>query len=135
MDDSYNANPDSLRAALEWLAEYPCAGRRWAVLGDMLEMGEGGPGVHAEFGRSIAGLGGIGLMTRGPLGSEMAAAAKKAGAYEALHFEGHRQLAAALRERLGGGDLILVKGSRGMKMEKVIEALEEAIGASREAIG
>jgi len=134
MDDSYNANPDSLRAALDWLGEVPCTGRRWAVLGDMLEMGEAGPRVHEEFGRRLAERANVGLFAYGPLCAGMAAEARENGLAVARHFDDHEALAAALLEALSDGDLLLVKGSRGMKMEKVIEALERSLGRRREAI-
>ncbi len=130
MDDSYNANPDSLRAALGWLKEFPAGGRRWAVLGDMLELGDQELKVHRGLGNEIAQMGGIGLRTYGPLAGEMS---KAAGASQA-NFDDHGKLAADLLSRLAEGDVILVKGSRGMEMEKVIEALERATGLSREAM-
>jgi len=134
LDDSYNANPDSLRAALEWLLDFPCRGRRWAVLGDMLELGEGGARAHEEFGRGIAERGGLELLCLGALCAGMATAAREMGLARARHFDDHAALASALLERLAPGDIILVKGSRGMEMEKVIEALESATGLSREAV-
>jgi UDP-N-acetylmuramyl pentapeptide synthase len=134
MDDSYNANPDSLRAALRWLAETPCEGRRWALLGDMLEMGPGGENVHREMGREVAQMGGIGLMTLGPLAAAMTEGGETAGLEIAQKFENHTSLATALLEKLGKGDVILVKGSRGMEMEKIIEIMENATGLSRKAI-
>jgi len=134
MDDSYNANPDSLRAALKWLAETPCEGRRWALLGDMLELGPRAEDIHRRLGRELAAGEGIGLMTRGPLSAAMAETAREAGLEIALDFDDQAELATALLERLGAGDVILVKGSRGMEMEKVIEELERATGLSREAV-
>ncbi len=130
MDDSYNANPDSLRAALAWLKEFPTEGRRWALLGDMLELGEKEIEVHRALGNEIAQMGGLGLKTYGPLAGELSRAA---GAAQA-NFDDHGKLAADLLSRLGEGDVILVKGSRGMEMEKVISALERATGLSREAM-
>jgi len=134
MDDSYNANPDSLRAALDWLADYPAAGRRWALLGDMLEMGESGPMAHAEFGKKLAEAGTISLMSYGTLSAEMTKAAREKGLASAEHFEEHEALASALIERLRPGDVILVKGSRGLEMERVIGALERLSGQIREAV-
>ncbi len=128
MDDSYNANPDSLRAALEWLSQYPAQGKRWAILGDMLEMGPSGPEVHLAIGREVMALGNIEMMNYGPMAGAMADLAGHGS------FANHEELATALLSRLGEGDLLLVKGSRGMAMEKVIEALERATGNIREAL-
>ncbi len=135
VDDSYNANPDSLRAALTWLAEAPLppSARRWAALGDMLELGERGAALHRELGAAAAGLGIDGLLACGPLCAELVAGARDAGLL-AEHFPDSVALAAALPDRLQNGDLLLVKGSRGMAMEKVIAALAEATGASRERV-
>jgi len=133
VDDSYNANPDSLRAALAWLAAAPAGGRRWAVLGDMLELGAAGAALHRAVGEEAAARGGLaGLLALGPLSAELVAAAR-AGGLAAEHFADHAALAAALVARLGPGDLVLVKGSRGMAMETVIAALERAAGRQREA--
>jgi len=128
MDDSYNANPDSLRAALEWLSQYPAKGKRWAILGDMLEVGPSGPEVHLEIGREVVEMVNIKMMNYGAMAGTMA---ELAGHHT---FANHEDLAAALLAELGEGDLILVKGSRGMEMEKVIEALERVTGNSREAL-
>ncbi|MBC8366564.1 UDP-N-acetylmuramoyl-tripeptide--D-alanyl-D-alanine ligase [bacterium] len=128
MDDSYNANPDSLRAALNWLSEYPAQGKRWAILGDMLEMGPRGPEVHLEIGREVAAMGNIEMMNYGSMAGAMAELAGHRS------FANHEDLASVLLTELAEGDLLLVKGSRGMAMEKVIEALESATGNSREAL-
>lgn len=135
VDDSYNANPDSMRAALAWLAGAPAGGKRWAVLGDMLELGAAGPAAHRALGAETAVRGGLaGLLACGPLCAELVDAAR-AGGLAAEHFADPEALAAALGPRLGAGDLILVKGSRGMAMERVIAALERALGRAREARG
>jgi len=132
VDDSYNANPDSMRAALAWLASAPAGGRRWAALGDMLELGAAGPAAHRALGAEAAARGGLaGLLACGPLCAELVAAAR-AGGLAAGHYPDPETLAAALAPQLGAGDLILVKGSRGMAMERVIAALEQAAGQARE---
>lgn len=135
VDDSYNANPDSMRAALSWLEEapLPAGSRRWAVLGDMLELGEKSAALHRELGEEAARLGIDGLLACGPLCAELVAGAREAG-LAAEHYRDASALSAALPERLADGDLILVKGSRGMAMEDVITALAEATGASRERV-
>jgi UDP-N-acetylmuramoyl-tripeptide--D-alanyl-D-alanine ligase len=134
MDDSYNANPNSLRAALEWLREAPASGRRWAVLGDMLELGDQGPELHAECGRDAARGGIHELAATGPLCRHMIDAAHEAGMTHARHFDDWEALAAMLLRRLGDGDLVLVKGSRGMAMERILDYLEKERGQPREVL-
>ncbi|MBN2171127.1 MAG: UDP-N-acetylmuramoyl-tripeptide--D-alanyl-D-alanine ligase [Candidatus Krumholzibacteriota bacterium] len=134
MDDSYNANPDSLRAALRWLGEAPAAGRRWAALGDMLELGERSPALHRAVGEEAAGLGLDGLLAVGPLSRELVAGARAAGLASARHHDDLGSLAADLAAVLGPGDLLLVKGSRGMAMEGVLDALEASLGRRREEL-
>jgi UDP-N-acetylmuramoyl-tripeptide--D-alanyl-D-alanine ligase len=113
IDDSYNANPDSVRAAIDVLAS--CQGPTALVLGDMGEVGEQGPGFHAEVGRYARERGVSVLMA---LGSATPAAVKAFGE-GGRHFEGIEELVDATR----GVSTILVKGSRFMKMERVVAAL------------
>ena len=120
VNDCYNANPMSMRAAIEDLTKTATA-RRVAVLGDMLELGrEAGPGLHREVG-AYASMHGVDLLvTVGPLAAEMAAA---------FGGEAHRVPdAQAAGELLGGllreGDTVLVKGSRGVGLERVAQVLE-----------
>ena len=118
LDDTYNANPASLAAGLEVLAA--AQGERWLVLGDMGELGADGAALHADAGRRarVAGVGR--LFAVGPLSAE-AAAAFGAGAQ---HFHDQPALIDALREALTGDVTVLVKGSRSMGMERVVQALE-----------
>ncbi|MCB9514886.1 MAG: UDP-N-acetylmuramoyl-tripeptide--D-alanyl-D-alanine ligase [Candidatus Latescibacteria bacterium] len=138
VDDSYNANPDSMRAALEWLAAapLPAEARRWAVLGDMLELGDGAADLHRALGERAAVLGTAGaiagLFAYGPLSRALVDAARAAG-LDAAHFDDHAALAEALAARLAPGDLLLVKGSRGMAMETVIRLLERAAARTGES--
>jgi len=121
--DYYNANPASVKAALETLASLTGGRRTVAVLGDMLELGEAGPEAHREIGRTAARLGiGI-LICVGPLARHIAEGARAAGMERGRVFEAGTTAegAALLREHSRPGDTILVKGSRGMKMEKVLE--------------
>ena len=134
MDDSYNANPDSLRAALNWLAEQELGGRRWAVLGDMLELGPDGAARHRELGAEAAELGLDGLWALGPLSAELVEGAREAGLATARHFDSRQDLADALLAELLPGDLILLKGSRGMAMEEVGELLAASRGLERKAL-
>ncbi|MBM3307788.1 MAG: UDP-N-acetylmuramoyl-tripeptide--D-alanyl-D-alanine ligase [Candidatus Eisenbacteria bacterium] len=126
IDDSYNCNPESLRAALETLVAVAAGRPTAAVLGDMLELGPRSAAAHEDAGRLVAGLG-IGVLYA--VGREMQAA--RAGAIaagmspdRARHFTDRRALVDALREGAEGGSLVvLVKGSRGMRMEEVVELL------------
>ncbi len=115
VDDTYNANPDSVRAAIDVLAALP--GPRWLVLGDMGEVGNQGPAFHAEVGgyaqqRSVETLWCAGELMRH-------AAAAFAGA---RHFESVEALIAELKNAPAAASIV-VKGSRFMKMERVVAAL------------
>ncbi|HWX95286.1 MAG TPA: UDP-N-acetylmuramoyl-tripeptide--D-alanyl-D-alanine ligase [Solirubrobacteraceae bacterium] len=131
IDDCYNANPMSMRAAIDDLAETD-ASRRVAVLGDMLELGEDAPRFHREIGAHAAARGLELLVTVGPLAGLMR---------EGFQMEAHSvDDAAAAAELLGGllrpGDAVLVKGSRGVGLELVAETLGSAgDGAPRQDAG
>ena len=129
IDDTYNANPDSARAAIGVLAAAP--GTRVLVLGDMGELGQDGPALHAEIGETARASGVERLYTLGAL-SARATDAFGAGA---RHFERVEDLVAALLGTLGPDTTVLVKGSRFMRMERVVDALVEggeARGVRRE---
>lgn len=117
LDDSYNANPTSLRAGLELLAALP--GRRWLVLGDMAELGPDGARLHAEAGAGARRLGIERLLATGTLAAEAARAFGEGGEV----YESAEQLAAALAPRLDKTISLLVKGSRSARMERVVAAL------------
>ncbi len=116
IDDTYNANPDSMRAAIDVLAELP--GPRLLVMGDMGEVGDQGPQFHDEAGRHARACGIEQLFTLGTQ-SEKAAMAFGRG----RHFKDMTALAAAVVAELPGSGSVLVKGSRFMKMERVVEAI------------
>ncbi len=116
IDDSYNANPDSVDAALVMLASLP--GPRLMVLGDMGEVGDQGPSLHAQAGARAQALGIDALFTLGALSTH--AAVKFTGA---RHFTSMDELIAAARQDAGDYASILVKGSRFMQMEKLVDAL------------
>ena len=123
LDDSYNANPDSMRAALQTLADVPCEGKRVAALGVMAELGEEAEQEHRALGGVVKGAGVDVLVTVGDLA---ALAAESVGSgVEAKSFEDCEQAGSFLKERLESGDLLLVKGSRSAGMEKVIERLND----------
>ncbi len=117
IDDSYNANPDSVRAAIDVLAAAP--GPTLLVLGDMGEVGEQGPQFHAEAGGYARSRGVGGLYALGEL-ARHAVAGFGAGA---RHFESHESLASAAIDAATGGATVLVKGSRFMRMERVVAVL------------
>lgn len=120
LDDTYNANPGSLAAALEVLVALP--GRPWLVLGDMGELGPQAAELHAEAGRQARSVGVERLYAVGEL-SRHAAEAFGAGA---AHFPDMEALVARLRQDIGAGVVALVKGSRSSRMERAVAALREA---------
>jgi len=117
VDDSYNANPDSVRAAIGLLAGLP--GPHWLVLGDMGEVGDQGPAFHAEVGAFALQNNIESLWAVGPLCAHAAAAF----GHRARHFETVEGLIAALVRAPACGS-VLVKGSRFMRMERVVAALK-----------
>lgn len=124
IDDSYNANPGSVAAAIDTLAAG--ADTAWLVLGDMAELGEAGPLLHAEVGAQARRAGLAALWTVGALSREAA----RAFGDGAQHFSDQASLVAALREalraRAGGASLrVLIKGSRSSAMEQVVAALRQ----------
>jgi UDP-N-acetylmuramoyl-tripeptide--D-alanyl-D-alanine ligase len=124
LNDSYNANPDSTLAALAILRDAPITGKRIFVFGDMLELGEAGPAEHAHIGESLTHFRVDVFFAFGPLAAAAVTAAQKSGAkLIARHFSDKHELVAELKKILTDGDGLLVKGSRGMKMEEVLEGL------------
>ena len=128
IDDCYNAAPDSMRVALELLADLP-GGRKWAVLGDMKELGPMAAEWHREVGESAASLGLTGLVTVGELARHVAEGAR-AGLSSGRVFEAgdNEKAVRIIADRLSAGDVVLVKGSRAMKMEAIVRRLEEPSG-------
>jgi UDP-N-acetylmuramoyl-tripeptide--D-alanyl-D-alanine ligase len=128
LDDTYNANPASMRAALDTLRDAPGAGRRFALLGDMLELGAQAETAHRDVGAWVAALPAAGLAAVGP-GMRLAAAeARRAGCPDVATFDAPEAAAAYLAGRAARGDRVLVKGSRGMRMERAVEALLAGLG-------
>ena len=117
IDDSYNANPGSLNAAVDTLAA--AGGESWLVLGDMRELGADELALHAEAGRRAKAAGIARLYAFGPL----SAAAVQAFGAGAEHFGSHAALAEALRAALKPDVRVLVKGSRGSAMDRIVSAL------------
>jgi len=120
VDDTYNANPDSVRAAIDVLAELP--GPHLLVLGDMGEVGNQGPQFHAEVGAYAAEKGIEALFTLGELSLH---AHRALGAQKGQHFADMAAMQAAVSVVWRSVSSILVKGSRFMKMERVVQTLQE----------
>ena len=127
IDDSYNANLQSMRSALETLARLASSNRRFAVLGPMGELGEAADEAHLDVGRLAGSLELDGLFLLGPSADLIAKGARESGLVESrIHIEeNHASLAHTLQTQLSKGDRVLVKGSRAARMERVIELLEE----------
>jgi UDP-N-acetylmuramoyl-tripeptide--D-alanyl-D-alanine ligase len=122
IDDTYNANPDSVRAAIDVLARAP--GRRLLVLGDMGEVGTQGAAFHEEVGIYARDAGIDGLYALG----ELAAVTARAFGGGARHYPRIEDLLADVEGALGPQTALLVKGSRFMQMERVVRSIEAATG-------
>jgi len=127
VDDTYNANPDSVKAAIEVLATLPAP--RLLVLGDMGEVGDQGPQFHAEAGQLASALGIDYLFTLGTLSTSTAAHFEGG-----RHFDDMRSLQTAVLDELPKVGSVLVKGSRFMRMEQVVAAVTELTQHNREAV-
>ena len=125
LNDAYNANADSMLAALETLRALPCAGRRVGVLGDMGELGETSGPAHAEIGARAAEIGLDQLFTVGPRAAEIAASARLSGLSRVAEFAEVEAAASAVKEFVRTGDVVLVKASRAMRLERIIETLSQ----------
>jgi len=128
LDDTYNANPSSLLAALDTLAAGAGAARRVVVLGDMLELGAGAEAAHREAGRAIAAAGVAELIGVGRHARTAVEAARASGLAESHHAATFEDTVVLLLKRLVPGDALLAKGSRGMRMEQVVDALMGRLG-------
>ena len=121
LDDSYNANPDSMKAALRTLVELDTEGKRIAVLGEMRELGSESERGHREIGETTATLGVDQLITIGDAAKLIAEAARSAGLDNVLSARSTTEAARLLGEIAEPGDLVLIKGSRAARTEEVIE--------------
>ena len=119
IEDCYNANPDSMKAALAMFREYPCK-RRFALLGDMLELGDISRAAHEEVGRQAVENKVDYLVTYGEQAKRIAVVAAAKG-LPTLHADTYAQAAETLLQKMQPGDALLVKASRGMALEKVLE--------------
>jgi UDP-N-acetylmuramoyl-tripeptide--D-alanyl-D-alanine ligase len=124
IDDTYNANPGSMKAALQTLQTLRGASRGLFVAGDMLELGHQAEALHHEVGAFAARTGVAALFATGPLASHLAEGARHGGlAADHIHIGSQSDIVQGLRQYMGQGDWILIKGSRGMKMEVVVQAI------------
>ncbi len=132
IDDSYNANPVSVAAALEVLQRTP-ARRRIVVLGDMLELGACSELLHRQVGERIAELKVDVFFAYGEEMRHALLPARDAGLGLAMHFSDKSSLIEALEEIIRDGDVVLVKGSRAVGMEEVVKALVRSFKGNRKA--
>ena len=126
IEDCYNAGPESMEAALRVLGEHKTEGRRIAVLGDMLELGSRTMAEHYRVGRLAVAAANL-VLTYGEHSERIVTGAITGGmsAKFAMHFEDQEDMASTLKRLAKPGDVILFKGSRGMRMEKVLKAFLE----------
>lgn len=121
INDAYNANPLSMRANLRTFAALPGRGKKWAVVGGMRELGETAGQEHAELGRFIDGLHLDGVIAVGELARNVACTAPR----PYYHCLGAADAARILKEHLQPGDRVLLKASRGERLERVLECFKE----------
>jgi len=127
INDAYNANPASTRAALETLKGIEIAGRKIMVMGDMLELGASAERAHREIGRAAVEYGVDMLIAVGELGALVAEGARQAGMSDSdvVLCANVRDVASVLRERASEGDCVLLKASRRVGLEKVLEYMPQ----------
>lgn len=133
VDDSYNSNPRSLLNMVRTIAEAKTKlKRRIVIAGEMLELGPDEAALHREAGREIADAEISQLWGVRGLAAEIVAGAKEAGLAESIFFESSDDAARALVDEIREGDLVLVKGSRGVATDKIVTALRERFPLARE---
>jgi UDP-N-acetylmuramoyl-tripeptide--D-alanyl-D-alanine ligase len=132
IDDTYNANPDSMKAALKTLTKISGGARTVFVAGDMLELGRQAPSLHSQLGRLAAETGISRLYASGAFADVVAAGAREKGLPATSTLTGSREeIVADLIKWLQPGDWVLIKGSRGMAMEKVVQGLKDWAGEKK----
>ena len=130
VDDTYNSNPAALSSVLRTLGVSPASGRKILVMGDMLELGPEETSYHRDAGRQAASAGVQVLVGVGPLSRAAVETGRKAGVAEVHHEPDAASAAREMPRRVMPGDLVVVKGSRGIRLEQVVDAL---VGAYVEA--
>jgi UDP-N-acetylmuramoyl-tripeptide--D-alanyl-D-alanine ligase len=135
INDCYNANPASMKAALQLLAQWSPARERIAVLGDMLELGPETRQMHREVGQVLATQGLSRLIVCGTLGRDIAEGARRGGMAGSQIDEVADAATAAdhLKSIVRQGDVVLVKASRGMKMEQIVQVLTGMRAVNKQA--
>lgn len=134
IDDTYNASPRAAREALDILVQVKASGRRIAVLGDMLELGALTEETHREIGRHAAELHVDLLITVGAAAHFIADEARAAGLYDSavFSFDVSPEAGKFLQERMHEGDVVLIKGSQGVRCEKIVkEVMAEPLRAEK----
>ena len=129
LDDAYNANADSMIAALQTLHDLPCAGRRVAVLGDMAELGAHSVAAHIEVGRRAAELGVNRLFAVGKMAGHLAGAARAAGLSAVTEIADVAGAGETVRRELLPGDVVLLKASRSTRLERVGDVIRNGTSA------
>lgn len=124
IDDTYNASPDSMKSGLKVLERSRCEGRRIAILGDMYELGDEEVHMHRDVGVFAAGCGIDAVIGIGPMAKNITEGASSGGK-EIFWFETREDFLEKKDEYVGPGDLILVKASRGMQLEEIVEGLTQ----------
>ncbi|ANY69953.1 UDP-N-acetylmuramoyl-tripeptide--D-alanyl-D-alanine ligase [Paenibacillus sp. BIHB 4019] len=129
LNDAYNANPTAVRVAIDLLESVSGFRKKWIVLGDMLELGPDEEQLHYDTGAFITPAKAGAVLTCGQLSRHTSLGVKSsfgaaADAADIIHFEEKEKLAEWLKQQLQPADIVLVKGSRGMRMEQIVQALE-----------
>lgn len=132
LDDTYNANPTSVAASLETLST--ARGRKVAILGDMLELGEASGPEHRKIGRLAGSLGADAVVAIGEWSEAVCDGAVEAGLKSVHAFRDRREAIEGIEALLREGDTVLVKGSRGMRLEEVVDAVRACWSAAVKAV-
>lgn len=137
INDAYNANPLGMRAALDTFRELPVTGRKWLVLGDMLELGDTSVPEHETVGRLAAAGDGAGLIAVGSLGGRLADGAEAAGwsPDRVVRCATAGEAGEALAARVRAGDAVLLKASRGVHLEYALKSFQERLAGRAPADG
>jgi UDP-N-acetylmuramoyl-tripeptide--D-alanyl-D-alanine ligase len=138
IDDSYNSSPESVKAAIELLKEMPSSekGRKIAVLGEMLELGNYTETGHAEVGKKTAEVGVDLLVTVGERTRDIIRGAIKAGLSEekTIYFDNNHDAGIFVQNKIHPGDIILIKGSQGARMEQIVKEIMAEPDKARELL-
>lgn len=132
VSDCYNANPSSTRMALQTIGHMDIRGSRIAVLGDMLELGKASKDLHKEIGALVPEMNFDLLLAVGKDAQEFVKGARAAGMAQTYHFDSVQEVIEFLGDVVSEGDVVLVKGSRGMHMEQVVDALTKLSPVSKD---